>query len=81
VIAPEAKTLQAPSGVGKVQRSVTQAPGHFTLDESLETTPGIVSPGDYPALRALESGLREASSSLFLVRKPDQTPASSASAK
>lgn len=69
VIAPTEKTLEAPSGCGKVAITTTSTPGKFLLTENLETAPAIVSPADYPALLKLEAGLKKKSSSLFLLEK------------
>ena len=69
VIAPKGKILESPAGTGKVGISVKAIPGKFLLTEEMETTPGIIGPEDYQALRTLESDLGKTSASLFLLKK------------
>ena len=74
VISPASNTLEAPAeskktGGGKVSIMATASARTFSLQEDLETSAGIVSPGDYPALLKLESQLQKKSSSQFLLKK------------
>ncbi len=69
VMAPRSESLTAPGGGGQARVTATSAPGRCAITHQLETSPAIVSPGDYPALLKLEAALGRKSSKVFLLEK------------
>lgn len=69
LISPRSESLDAPSGGGKVRMTSASEGGKIILTDESQTSPALISPGDYPAMVKLESQLENKSSKVFLLEK------------
>jgi hypothetical protein len=69
LIAPRNESLNAPAGGGKVRLTSEAATGKLVLTDDSQTSPAVISPGEYPAMVRLESTLENKSSKVFLLKR------------
>jgi hypothetical protein len=68
-ISPKSQELAAPGGAGGARITSRDDAGKRIITHDFETSPAIVSPGDYPAMLNLEATLGQKSSKVFLLEK------------
>jgi hypothetical protein len=67
-VGPKSKEVAAPAGSGSVSIEAKSEGGKYTLVHRFDTIPALVKAEQYPQMLALESGLRQKSSRVFLLQ-------------
>jgi transglutaminase-like putative cysteine protease len=67
-VAPPSASYTAPGG-SRAEIAVTNAPGKVVVTDRLATVPGIIAPGDYPALLDIQTALSRKPATVFLLER------------